>query len=101
MRISDWSSDVCSSDLPNLAAGSAVTGEGCDTLLATLDRRLAAGRHTLRFDLDLSDGAAIAWLYAHGEVLEREDDMARAHIRVALDPPEAARFERRFGTRPR
>lgn len=76
---------------------SAATGEGTPALLEALDGRLRAGRETCRFDIALSDGAAIAWLYDHGEVLDRTDDTERAHVTVALDPEDAARFESRFG----
>src|SRR3546814_2272927 len=40
MRISDWSSDVCSSDLPSLAASRA---DPAETYSAALDRWLASG----------------------------------------------------------
>ena len=43
------------------------------------------------------DGAALAWLYDHGEVLSRRDDEQVAHLRVCLDPGELARFERHHG----
>jgi GTPase len=72
---------------------SAKTGEGLDSLRALLDRLLAAERRVLDVDVPLSDGATIAWLYRHGEVLRREDDEIRAHMVVRLDPANAARFE--------
>ena len=78
-------------------AVSARTGEGCDELLALLDRMLAARRLLHRFDLDLADGAALAWLYAHGNVVRREDREGRASVQVTLDPADLARFEHRFG----
>src|SRR5579875_2429867 len=63
---------------------SATTGEGCNELLALVDRRLDAGRRTAHLDVLLSDGAAIAWLYRHGEVVGRDDDERHAHITVRL-----------------
>lgn len=74
---------------------SAVTGQGCDELLGLLDRRLDADRHAVELDVPLSDGAAIAWLYAHGEVLERRDDESRAHFAVRLSPADIGRFKQR------
>ncbi|MBL6945859.1 MAG: GTPase HflX [Rhodospirillales bacterium] len=74
---------------------SAVTGEGCDELLAVLDSRLAEARELVDADIELSDGASLAWLYAHGEVLERSDDESHAHVKVRLDAADAARFARR------
>jgi GTP-binding protein HflX len=40
------------------------------------------------------DGAAIAWLYANGNVVARRDDEEFAHMTVRLDPAQAARFDR-------
>jgi len=80
---------------PLMVPLSALTGEGCEQLLADIDAALAAERLIITVDLPLSDGAAIAWLYQHGEVLERSDDEAEAHLRVRIAAADAARFERR------
>ena len=74
---------------------SALTGEGLDDLLAAIDRRLAKGSRTVSLSVALVDGAAISWLYDHGQVLERRDDERFAHLRVNLDPADLARFHRR------
>jgi GTP-binding protein HflX len=75
-----------------LLALSAVSGEGVEALLRRLDDRLAAGRETIEVDVRLADGAALAWLYRHGDVLRREDDEESAHLLVRLDPIDAGRF---------
>ena len=80
----------------NVVALSALTGAGCDTLCRALDRRLAADRQLLTLRLKLSDGAALAWLYRHGEVFSRSDDDEFAHLRVSLDGADSARFQSRF-----
>ncbi len=80
---------------PRAVALSAVTGAGLADLLALLDRTLSAERQVLSLDVPLADGAAIAWLYQHGEVVHRDDDDISAHMTVRLDPADAARFERR------
>jgi len=77
-------------------AVSAVTGEGCDDLLGALDRRLAESRHVVDFEVSLADGAALAWLYRHGEILKRHDEGLLAHIVVALDAEDEAQFRSRF-----
>jgi GTP-binding protein HflX len=79
-----------------VVALSALTGAGCDTLCRALDARLAADRQLLTLRLKLSDGAALAWLYRHGEVLSRTDDDEYAHLRVGLDDADSARFQSRF-----
>ncbi len=75
---------------------SALTGEGEAGLLALLDAKLAESRQVLDLDIDLADGATIAWLYEHGEVLSRHDDEALAHLKVGLDAKDAARLQRRL-----
>ena len=80
---------------PGSVAISAVTGEGCDGLLELLDARLLDGTRATPLDVDLSDGAGIAWLYRHGEVLERRDDDAMAHLLVNLRPEDVERFAAR------
>jgi len=77
---------------------SAKTGEGCDNLLALLDERLDVGRHKLKLDVPLSDGAALAWLYDRGAVMSRKDDDHMAHLEVKLTEADLGRFRgRRIG----
>jgi GTPase len=71
---------------------SAVTGEGLDRLLAALDGHRTANRQVVDVDVDLADGATLSWLYARGEVLDRRDDEAQAHLRVAMEPAHLARL---------
>ncbi len=74
---------------------SAVTGEGCPALLEILDASLNSGRRVVTIAVDVTDGAGIAWLYRHGQVLSRSDDDQKAHLEVSLDAADLARFERR------
>jgi GTP-binding protein HflX len=74
---------------------SALTGDGLDTLRAALDERLAAGMETAEYRLAPSDGAGIAWLYEHGEVITREDAEEAIRLTVRLTPANRARFEQR------
>ena len=74
---------------------SAATGEGVEALLDAIDRRLAAARTLARLSIPLVDGAALAWLYRHGQVVERRDDESHAHVQVRLRPEDRALFERR------
>jgi GTP-binding protein HflX len=41
------------------------------------------------------DGARLAWLYQHGEVVERHDEDTGVHVTVRLLPADRARFEQR------
>ena len=83
------------------AAISALRGEGLEPLLKLIDRELSAGRRILTPKIDLADGATIAWLYRHGEVLNRSDDERFAHFRVSLTPADAERLDRRRRTGPK
>jgi len=74
---------------------SAVTGEGIGELLDRLDDILAAERLVRAYDVPHEDGAALAWLYQHGDVVTRTDDEEFAHLIVRLDPSDAGRFEQR------
>lgn len=75
---------------------SALSGEGCAALLQRFDGKLSEARQQVELSVDLSDGAALAWLYARGEVVARQDVGDKAHLRVNLDPADLARFRRRM-----
>jgi GTP-binding protein HflX len=76
---------------------SALTGEGCDRLLAVLDERLAAERAVVELVVPHGEGAALAWLHAHGEVLGKADGDGGTRVRVSLAPADLARYEHRYG----
>ena len=75
-------------------AVSAITSEGLEALMETIDARIAAGMELACYDIPSTDGARIAWLHAHGEVLARRDGAEAVHMEVRLLPADRARFER-------
>ena len=80
---------------PGAVAVSALTGNGLEGLRAVLDERLAAGMETVAYAIPASDGARLAWLYRHGEVIAREDaEEGEVRVTVRLAPADRARFER-------
>lgn len=81
----------------NVAAVSALTGEGMARLLSLIDARLGKDRQTLYTDIPLTDGKALSWLYDRGEVTERQDDEKTAIVTVRLEPEDIARFTGKFG----
>ena len=83
---------------PDALAISAVTGERVADLLAQLERRLASFDETVDLAIAHSDGASLAWLYQHAQVLERHDDEDAAHVVVRLSPETLARFRSRQET---
>jgi GTP-binding protein HflX len=77
---------------------SAVTGEGIDVFVDCLEAELAHSGRRLELELEGSQGAAIAWLYEHGNVIERhEGDRGEVHLSVILDKADEDRFRQRFG----
>jgi GTP-binding protein HflX len=84
----------------HMQAVSALTGEGLDELFGLLDRHMTADRITVDLCIRIEDGAALAWLHDRGDVLERHDDEQFAHLHIALDKADLARFERRYDYRP-
>ncbi len=77
-------------------AVSAVTGEGIERLLDFL-AELIDQDEAVEAHLTAGDGAALAWLYRHGRIVERDDeDDGAMRLSVRLDPQALGRFERLF-----
>jgi len=81
---------------PPAVAVSAVSGEGCPALLATVaglvDETPPVDVHT-----PAGEGAAIAWLYSHGRVVDRDDGKDGAvRLSVSLSPQALGQFEQLF-----
>ncbi|MGX7952559.1 GTPase HflX [Tsuneonella sp. HG249] len=77
---------------------SAVTGEGVEEMVARLGSQLTKGARVHQFVLPASAGRQIAWLHAHGEVLDDSDAGAGAdgpvrRLTVRLASKELGRFE--------
>ncbi|WP_327754805.1 GTPase HflX [Sphingobium sp. SJ10-10] len=76
---------------------SALTGEGVDSLQRTISARLTSGAQIHQLRVPLADGAAMAWLHEHGEVIgsrAQGDDML---VDVRLSDSALARFVKRRG----
>ncbi|WP_249197099.1 GTPase HflX [Gluconobacter wancherniae] len=77
----------------NAVAISAITGEGVADLFEALDRQLTRNMQVLQVRLSVTDGAALAWLYDHGEVIERLDQEDGMDVHVRLFAADRSRFE--------
>lgn len=76
---------------------SALTGEGIEALLDTIEARVVADRPTLSLALDPSDGAGLGWLHRQTEVLSRElDERGKLAVTVRVDPSKVGEVRRRF-----
>jgi GTP-binding protein HflX len=78
---------------------SALTGEGLDALLETIEARLALRRVVIDLVLDPADGAGVSWLHRHSEVMAkgmREDGQLGMTVRA--DATNAERIRGKFLT---
>ena len=76
---------------------SALTGDGVDTLRDAIGARLTVANRIRHIGLDAGDGAGLAWLHAHGDVVGRHDEGAEVAIDVRLSDIDWARFQARTG----
>lgn len=86
------------SDVPAVPI-SAITGEGVDDLLECIDELLTGEARVHSFVVPIGDGQRIAWLHAHGEVIETafDEDASGSpvqRLKVRLTPRELGRYTR-------
>lgn len=77
----------------NAVAISAITGEGLPDLFEILDQYLTRSMKSVDVRLPITDGAALAWLYQHGEVVGRTDREDGMDVQVRLFSADLERFE--------
>lgn len=82
-----------------IVPASALTGEGSSVLLERIGAMLTAGAKLHQFVLPAADGQRLAWLHAHGEVIDEAeagegDDGPERRLTVRLTPRELGRFVR-------
>ncbi|MBO9579380.1 MAG: GTPase HflX [Sphingobium sp.] len=81
----------------NVVIVSALSGEGVADLQRAMADLLGKGHRRYEIAVDPANGAALAWLHAHGEVVDQdvaEDGTILASVR--LDPADWERFSRQF-----
>jgi GTP-binding protein HflX len=76
---------------------SAVSGEGVKELLAAISD--AMNKHSKRaaYTLPVEDGKSLAWLHAHGKVMEQRVEDDYIHVTVQLSEENMKRFEAKHG----
>jgi GTPase len=85
---------------PGTVLVSALSGEGLEQLLGHIQERLAVQADVAEIEFAPQEGAELAWMHDHGEVLQRtalEDGTVKVHVRLTPDRLDLAR--RRFGER--
>ena len=74
---------------------SAVTGEGIDAMRNLLALRMTSARRLRHIDVSAEDGAARAWLHAHGNVEGETGKASVIKLSVRLSDADFARFQSR------
>jgi GTP-binding protein HflX len=74
---------------------SALTGSGVDDLLECAAGHLRKGTQLRTVTLGASDGEAIAWLHANGEIVREQRGELETEFEVRLSAAAWARFEAR------
>ena len=85
---------------PGTVLVSATSGEGLDRLLSLIEERLALLSDIAEIEFAPEEGAEVAWMHDHGEVLERASlDDGTIVLRVRLTPDCLDLAHRRYGGR--
>jgi GTPase len=76
---------------------SAVSGEGVDVLEQRLAEMLTGGAREITVTLSMNDGRRMAWLHAHGEIIDEADagegeEGPMRRVTVRLNPKELGQF---------
>jgi GTP-binding protein HflX len=79
----------------NVVLISALSGEGVGPLFECAATHLRKGSNVRTVSVGASDGEAIAWLHANGEVLGQESDGTTTAFEVRLSDTDYARFQAR------
>jgi GTP-binding protein HflX len=94
-RLNNLVARIPASCRPVLA--SALTGEGIEPLVESIEERLSRGRVVLDLALDPADGEGLSWLHRHTEVMERSLDAdGRLAVKVRVDPAKEGALRARF-----
>ncbi len=76
---------------------SALTGEGVEGLMQTVETLLNSGARVHQFAVPSSDGQRLAWLHSHGDVSDvtvDEEDESQMLVTVKLSADDFARYRR-------
>ena len=78
------------------AAVSALSGEGLAELLARFEAEMTHDNIEMRLSLNANDGAGLAWVYRHAEVVERRETGGNIVLKLRIRPQDEARIEAQF-----
>jgi len=76
---------------------SALSGQGIDDLVKTIEARLGLRRVVLDLVVDPADGAGMSWLYRHTEVMEKSlGENGKMAMTVRVDPTRTETVKAKF-----
>lgn len=78
----------------NVSMLSAVTGAGCDDFRLALNDILAKEARIVKIAYTHDQGAAMAWMYKHSEVIEREDSEHGTILKARVDAKLMGRIDK-------
>jgi len=81
----------------NFVLLSALQGTGLDELQEMIADILMRGHQHVTYTIPANDGAAQAWLYQNGHVLDNKANDGQMEITVEIGSDKLAQFEKRFG----
>ena len=76
---------------------SALSGAGCDGLLAKIDDILSRESKQLNLTIPASDGKLLSWLHRNGEVISCQNDGEHLNIEVKLSQQSQSKMKSVFG----
>ncbi len=79
----------------NVVRISALSGEGVDRLVQAATDRLREENKLRRVRVSASDGEAIAWLHANGEIVDQRNQDLETEFEVRISDADWARFQNR------
>ncbi len=77
-------------------AVSALTGAGIPSLLSGIEAAVTRDNITASLKLAAEEGADLAFVYRHAQVLERRERGGKISLSLRISPQDRARFENRF-----
>ncbi len=83
-------------DRKNKVFISAYSGQGVDTLLENIAEITASNCKNTKFEIDICDGKALAWLYSHGDIIDRNDADDYVSISLRLSSSDLDKFQKYF-----
>lgn len=79
-----------------IVAVSALTGEGLPSLLRLIEENLSARCKGYRIMVSVEEGAALAWLHAHGTIQKSRNSAKSVTFQIDLSDADFGRFNTKF-----